>query len=211
MTTPNIKEGLEGIANEVLSDIQKEAETLILQAQKEAKEILKAAKVESDKIYTMILSETMAKASLEKRKIESTADVEARNRFLQVKEEIVELSFVKAQEKLNEFVQDEDEYFDFLVRSIEEAAVKIGEEQLIVQVNSRDKDWLSKGNLNSLSKKLNLSFELAVETLSCIGGSKVQAIDGKLVYDNTLENRFHLLKPTLRIEAAKILFQKEGS
>jgi vacuolar-type H+-ATPase subunit E/Vma4 len=44
-----------------------------------------------------------------------------------------------------------------------------------------------------------------------MGGCKVQTTDGKLVYDNTFENRIEQLKPTLRLEVAKILFQKEES
>jgi V/A-type H+/Na+-transporting ATPase subunit E len=125
MSSTKIKEGLEGIASEVIADVQKEAEIIILQAEKDSKEILKLAKDDSDKVYATIMAEAMAKASSEKRKINSKAEVEARNRLLQAKESLLNSTFEKAQIKLNKIV-DSDAYHELLIGLIEEAAKKIG-------------------------------------------------------------------------------------
>ena len=50
----SIKDGLLAITNEVLGDVQKEAEAIILAAENEAKETLKAAKEQADKNYQTI-------------------------------------------------------------------------------------------------------------------------------------------------------------
>ena len=208
MSTARIKEGLEGIATEVLADVQKEAETIILKAEKEAKEILKLSKDDSEKIYAMLMDEAVAKAFSEKRKIASKADVDARNQMLQVKETLLQSTFEKAQLRLTEIV-NEDTYNEILLRLIEDAAKKIGSKKLWIQVNSKDRTWLSKGNLDILSKRLRKDLMLSEEPISSIGGCRVQTIDGKLAFDNTFENRIQQLNPTLRFEVAKILFQKE--
>jgi V/A-type H+/Na+-transporting ATPase subunit E len=210
MSKARIKEGLEGIAREVLADVQKEADIIILKAEKEAKEILKVAKDDSDKIYATVMAEVVTKASSEKRKMDSKSDVDVRNRLLMVKDALVQTTFEKAQLRLNEFI-NEDTYHEFLLRLIEEASRKIGSKNLMVQVNSKDKVWLTQENIDILSKRLRLDLILAEETIPSMGGCKVQTTDGKLVYDNTFENRIEQIKPTLRLEVAKILFQKEES
>ena len=42
------------------------------------------------------------------------------------------------------------------------------------------------------------------------GGCKIETENGKITYDNTIDNRLRELKPTLRIEVAKILFGEEA-
>ena len=46
-----VKDGVSAIASEVLGDVQKEAEAIILAAENEAKETLRAAKEQADQNY----------------------------------------------------------------------------------------------------------------------------------------------------------------
>ncbi len=204
-----IKQGLTAIASEVLEEVRIEAEAIILDAEKEAKETLKAAKEEADKTYEDIVNEANAKSAGERRKIESLTQVETRNRLLQEKEALVDEAFDKTLAKLKDFVKTE-EYQSILEALILEAAKKMGSKSLVVYVNSKDKAWLEQGNLSNLSKKLRVGLKLADKAEECIGGCKVQTVDGKILYDNTLENRLQQFKPTLRLEVAKILFAKEA-
>ena len=64
----SIKDGLSAITNEVLGDVQKEAEAIILAAEKEAKETLKAAKEQADKNYQAIINEAKVKAKMKNEK-----------------------------------------------------------------------------------------------------------------------------------------------
>jgi vacuolar-type H+-ATPase subunit E/Vma4 len=43
-----------------------------------------------------------------------------------------------------------------------------------------------------------------------MGGCVIQTGDGKVTYDSTIDNRLKELKPNLRVEVAKILFEKEN-
>jgi len=205
----SIKDGLSAIASEVLDDVQKEAEAIILAAENEAKETLKAAKEQADQNYQAIINQAKTKAETERRKITSVTEVEMRNRLLQTKEDLVDNAFEKALVKLQDFVKTE-EYHEHLLKLIEKVAKRIASKNLLVQVNAEDKTWLTQDMLNRLSKKLRRELKLSDETEDFIGGCKIQTVDGKITYDSTMNNRLQELKSTLRVEVAKILFGKEA-
>jgi V/A-type H+-transporting ATPase subunit E len=208
LNVSRVKEGLSAIASEVLEDVLKEAEATISESEREAEKILKTAKEEAEKNYAAALNQATTKGEAEKLKIASLTAVEIRNRLLQTKETLVDESFQKALDSLKEFVKT-DKYNDYLLKLIEKGAEKIGSKKLIVHVNAKDKAWLMQNNLSRLSKKLSCQLNLSDQVEDCIGGFKVQSVDGKVIYDNTLENRLQELKPALRVEVAKILFGKE--
>jgi V/A-type H+-transporting ATPase subunit E len=204
----SVKDGLAAIANEVLGDVQKEAEAIISSSQNQAKETLKVAKQQADEKYKTIMNQATAKAEGEKRKIASVTEVEMRNQLLKSKEELVDIAFDKALARIKEFAAT-DEYNRYLLKLIEEVAKRIGQKKLAIQVNAKDKAWLTQDALNRLSKKLNCELTLLDQTEDYIGGFKIQTVDGKITYDSTLENRLGELRSVLRVEVAKILFGKE--
>ena len=191
----SIKDGLSAITSEVLDDVQKEAEAIILAAENEAKETLKAAKEQADQKYQTIINQAKTKAETERRKITSVTEVEMRNRLLQTKEDLVDNAFEKALVKLQDFVKTE-EYHEHLLKLIEEVAKRIDSKNLMVQVNAEDKTWLTQNMLNRLSKKPRRELKLSDENEDFIGGCKIQTVDGKITYDSTIDNRLQELKPT---------------
>ncbi len=200
-----VKTGISGIANEVIGDVQKEAETLILAAENQAKESLKVANEKAKENYRAIIVQAKHRAEAEKRKIASVAEVEVRNRLLQAKEDLVDAAFEKATEKLKNFAQS-SEYNDYLLTLIEDTAKKMGQKNLIVQVNAKDKGWLTQDMLEKTSEKIHSDLQLSEKTEDYIGGCKIQSGDGKIIYDATLDNRLEELKPQLRVQVAKQLF-----
>jgi V/A-type H+-transporting ATPase subunit E len=204
----SIKDGLSAVADEVLGDAQKEAEAIILAAENEAKQTLKAAKEQADQNYLSLMKQATAKVENERKKIASVTEVEIRNRLLETKKKLVDAVFVKALGKLEEFVTT-NEYHAYLLKLMEEMAVRVTQKNLVVHVNGKDKTWLNKKILNRISKKTSRQLKLSDETEDCIGGCKIQTLDGKITYDNTIDNRLRELRPTLRGEVAKILFGEE--
>ena len=201
----DVKDGLVAIAGEVLGDVQKEAEALILAAEKEAKKTLQAAKAQADQDYLTLVGQAKVKAEAEQRRIASLTEVEIRNRLLHAKEELVDKAFEMALVKLRDFVKT-PKYHEYLLKIVEEAAKRIGSKNLILHVNTDDKKWLTQERLQNLSEKLSLDIKLSDKTQVCIGGCKIQTEDGKVTYDNTLDSRLEELKSSLRTEVAKILF-----
>jgi V/A-type H+/Na+-transporting ATPase subunit E len=206
--TSDIKQGLVSITNEVTDDVQKEAEKIIQEAQKTAEDILKAAEVEAEKAYDTVINDAKSKADLEKRKIESATSVDIRNQLLVAKEQLVDSVFDKALVKLKQFVKSE-KYHDYLLELTKNAANVLGVKSMILHVNSEDMAWL-KQNKETFAKKARVQFKIAEEPETCFGGLRVESEDGKIFYDNTIDNRVKQLKSTLRGEVAKILFEKEA-
>jgi V/A-type H+-transporting ATPase subunit E len=204
----SVKEGLPAIANEVLVEVQKEAESIVLTAKNDSKEALKVAKQQADKNYESILSQAVARAEAEKKRIASVTEVEMRNYLLQAKEEMVDAAFEKALVRLKEFVATE-EYQHYLLKLIREVAKELGQKSLLIQVNAKDKAWLTQEDLDRISKKQNCELKIMDETEDFIGGFKTQTFDGKITYDSTIDNKLYELKPQLRVEIAKIMFKEE--
>lgn len=204
----SIKPGVSAIANDVIGDVQKEAEAEILAAENEAKATLKSAKEQADQIYRVIIYQAKTNAEAEKRKIASLSEVEMRNRLLQTKEDLVDIAFEKALVELKNFVETED-YHDYLVKLIQRAAEKMGTNIMVVQVNPKDNNWLTQDLLKRLSKKCHCELRLSDKTEDYLGGCVIQSEDGKIIYDATIDNRLLELKPVLRVELAKILFGEE--
>lgn len=200
-----VKNGVSAIASEVLGDVQKEADAIILAAEKEAKETLKAAKEQANKNYQSVISQTKVKAEAETRKIASVTEVDMRNHLLQTKEDLVDATFKKALVNFQNFVKT-DEYHAYLLKIIENACKRIGQKNLLLQLSSKDEEWLTQDMLKRLSKKLHCELTLSGETGNYIGGCLIQTADGKITYDITIDNRLQELKPVLRVEVAKILF-----
>jgi vacuolar-type H+-ATPase subunit E/Vma4 len=88
-------------------------------------------------------------------------------------------------------------------------AKRIGQKDLVVQVNPKDSALLSEDVLKRLSKKAHVELRLSEKTEDCVGGCIIQTADGKMIYNNTIDNRLEELKPTLRVEVAKILFKED--
>ncbi len=208
MSVPSVKDGLSAIAQEVLEDVRTEAENLIATSEKNAKQTLLAAKNEAEKDYQTIIGQGKSKTDAEKRRIASLTEVEMRNQLLQTKEALVEAAFEKALSQLKAFTETE-EYRHYLLMLIEKSAKAIGSKNLTVHINAKDKKWLTQRKLDLLSARLRLELNLAKTNEEVAGGCKLEAADGKVVSDNTLENRLEELKPILRVEVARILFGKE--
>jgi V/A-type H+-transporting ATPase subunit E len=204
----SIKRGLTEIANEILEDVKNNAEIIIRDAEKKAEKILRDAKTEAEQSRDRLLAETKEKAESEQKKKESLTALEIKNKGLQVKEEYINAVFDKAHTRLKQFV-DSESYPDYLLEFIEEAVKKIESDKLVVYVNSKDREWLANGKIDEISEKLNVNLTLANETESCLGGCIVKTPDGNLLHDNTFEKRLQSLKPSLRLDIAKILFETE--
>jgi V/A-type H+-transporting ATPase subunit E len=201
----SIKNGISSISDEVVGDAQKEAEAKILAAEKEAKETLHAAKREGDEKYRELVAHAKARAESERRKIASVTEVEMRNLLLGTKEELVNIAFEKAVAKFKSFIET-DEYHAYLLKLIEDIAQKIGGNDLVVEVNAADASWLTQEMLTPLSKKLKAELKLVKSNEQFIGGCIIQTGNGKIIYNSTIDNRLQELKPSLRVEVAKILF-----
>jgi len=202
----DVKNSVSAIATEVIGAAEKEAEMVLSDAENTAKETLLVATEKADKLRQEILHQANAKIASETRKVASVTEVDIRNSLLQAKDDSVDEAFEKALTCLKDFVTSE-KYPDYLFKIIEAAAKQLGQKSLILQVNAKDHKWLTQHALATLSVKLQLDLRLSEKIENYIGGCRIHTIDDKLVFDATLDSKLQELKPSLRVEVAKKMFE----
>jgi len=205
----SVSRGLSNIAKEILEDVEKEAETLILKAELQAKKILEEAEKEAEKRYKSIVEASKEKIEAERKEEDTLFEIEAKNRLLQVKEKIVDEVFERTLSRLREYVSTQD-YENCLTRLIIEASKKINSKELIIQLNENDHRRLTEDRLEDISKEIGVKLVKSDRVIKCIGGVIVKSSNGKIVVNNTFENRLNMLKPVLRVKIAKRLFKEES-
>ena len=204
----NISRGLASITKEILEDAERDARNIISRAEAEAERILKHAKEEAERRYEEIVRKGKERIKDKKRQAISLFELETKNNLLEAKEEIIEEVYDEAIKRLRQYTLTE-EYTNCIFRLIREASRQINSDALIIRLNERDHQILTKKRLDELSRKLGVKIIKSDEKINCTGGVVVTSIDGKIIVDNTFENRLRILKDSLRTKIAKILFEEE--
>ena len=131
---------------------------------------------------------------------------------LEAREEVIDKSFKKAEEKLTKISSSESaEYIESLKNIISEAALEIGGGELIVLLKSEDvakiADSISSIE-NDVKEKTGNETKLEIgENINTIGGAIIKTKNGDIEVNNTIEARMLRFKKSLRLEVAQILFK----
>ncbi len=205
----SVSRGLLSIAKEVLADVEKEAESMILKAESQAERILDEAEKAAKERYSSITKEGEERIKTERTERTVLFEIETENRLLQAQEEIVNEIFERTLSHLREYVSTR-EYQECLTRLIIEACGKINADKMVIQLNQNDYAALTEERLGNISKEAGVKLVKSDKPINIIGGVIVKSPDGKIVVDNTLENRLNTLKPNLRVKIANLLFREES-
>jgi V/A-type H+-transporting ATPase subunit E len=204
--------GTEKIVSSIMSDAQVKADSILEEAEKESNSILE----EGDKIALMekekILEDSKKQSTMRYQQIISEAKMNSRRMELDAREEVIEDSFKKAEEKLVEIASSNSvDYLESLKEIVNEAALEIGGGELIIHVKQEDVAKISE-SLSSLEMDIKnktsneTKFEIG-ENINTIGGAIVKTKNGDIEVNNTIEARLQRYKKSLRSEVARILFK----
>jgi vacuolar-type H+-ATPase subunit E/Vma4 len=101
-------------------------------------------------------------------------------------------------------IQKRPDYDQIAANLLREALVQLRVKKAEVRADKTTAQLLKKGPLRELSRELDGEFDSGDELEEGIG-IVVNAADGKLHYDNTLETRLQRLEGTLRAAVYKML------
>jgi vacuolar-type H+-ATPase subunit E/Vma4 len=199
----------EGIRQKALTQVQQ----ILSNAEKEAKTVIEKAKSE-------VKEEAGRRAKVEKviirRKIVGSAELEGRKAILKARDEVMSKVFKAVEAKLRDLARKRSsDYEKVLFNLIKEGVTKIGERRLIIAANERDMEYL-KGELKAFQRRLSkelgydVRLEVANDPYDCMGGVVVFNADKTKVFYNTLEGRLLKLWDALKLEVNKILFTREN-
>jgi V/A-type H+-transporting ATPase subunit E len=204
--------GTEKIVSSILSDAKFKADSILEEAKKKSNSILeegeKVALMEKEKI----LEDGKKLSTMRYQQIISEAKMNSRRMELDAREEVIEESFKKAEEKLGEIASsDSAKYKESLNEIIMEAALEIGGGKLVIFLKQEDvskiSDSISSIELDIKEKTGNETNLEIGKNINTIGGAIIKTKNGEIEVNNTIEARMQRYKKSLRSEVARILFK----
>jgi V/A-type H+-transporting ATPase subunit E len=194
---------IEMLSRAILTEARDEAEQIKAEAREKAEAIRKRAREQAEQERKAILDRAREDAERLRGQAVATAQLKARSVQLTDREQLLDRVFKTVRERLAE-VQNRPDYDQIAAQLLREALTQLRVNKAQVHADKATQAILEKGTLAELSRELQGEFTVA-DPLEEGTGIIVDAADGKLHYDNTLETRLQRLEGTLRASVYKML------
>jgi V/A-type H+/Na+-transporting ATPase subunit E len=193
---------VEMLERAILTEARDEAEQIKTEAREKADAIRKRAQEQAESERRAILEHAKQDAERLRGQAVATAQLKARSVQLSKREQLLDSVFRAVKEKLPE-IQKRPDYDQIAAMLLREALTQLRVNKAEIRADESTQKFLKK-SLDEISKELKGEFTSG-DTLEEGAGVVVDAGDGKLHYDNTLETRLNRLQNTLRSAVYQIL------
>jgi V/A-type H+-transporting ATPase subunit E len=197
------EEDIEMLSRAILKEADVDAEQLREDAKTKADAILQRAREEAEKERNQILEQAQQEAERLRSQVVANAQLKARTMELEHREKLLDRVFDAARQKLPA-VQKRADYNKLATQLLREALVQLKASKAHIQADEATRKILSNGTLADLSKELNAEIIMG-DPLEEGLGVVVDASEGHLHFDNTLETRLRRLQSSLRSAAYHVL------
>jgi V/A-type H+/Na+-transporting ATPase subunit E len=208
MVTRATEENIEPLTRAILKEAEVDAKQMREEAQARADDIRQRAQQEAEKARREILDKAQQEADRLRSQTVSSAQLKARTMQLESREKLLDRVFQAAREKLAD-IQKRPDYDQLAAMLLREALVQLRVNKAQIRADPATRAILEKKALNEISSELKGEFTFA-DNLEQGSGVVIEAADGKLHYDNTLETRLQRLQSTLRSSVHKILMGEQS-
>jgi vacuolar-type H+-ATPase subunit E/Vma4 len=203
MVTRATDESIEPLTRAILKEAEVDAQQMREEAKAKADAIRQRAAEEAEKVKREILDRAGQEAERLRSQSLSSAQLKARTMQLEQRERLLDRVFQAAREKLGE-VQKRADYDQLAALLLREALTQLRVNKAEIHADPTTRALLEKKALKEISSELNGEFTLA-DNLEEGRGVVVDAGEGRLHYDNTLETRLQRLQSSLRASVYKLL------
>lgn len=194
---------IEMLERAILTEARDEAEQIKAEAKEKADAIRKRAQERAEEERKAILDRAREDAERLRGQAVATAQLKARSLELAHREQLLDRVFKAVKEKLPE-VQKRPDYDQIAAMLLREALTQLRVKKADTRADETTQKSLQKSAMNEISKELDGEFSITGALEEGIG-VVVDAADGKLHYNNTLETRLNRLQSTLRSSVYQIL------
>jgi len=208
MVTRATDENIEPLSRAILKEAEVDAQQMREEAQTKADAIRRRAQEEAEKVRREILDRAQQEAERLRSQSLSGAQLKARTMQLEQREKLLDRVFQAAREKLAD-VQKRPDYDQLAVMLLREALTQLRVTKAEIHADQATRALLEKKAIKDLSSELNGQFTVA-DNLEEGRGVVVDAGEGRLHYDNTLETRLQRLQSTLRSSVYKMLMGEQS-
>jgi V/A-type H+-transporting ATPase subunit E len=209
-----LSEALELIKSEITRRAREESEKIIMDAEREAQSILSKAEAKAREV---MMASVKPEVEVMRRRILGSAMLEGRKMMLKAKHELVLKVLNAAEEKLRRIAEGGGgvDYGEVLFHLLKEAVSGLGEEEVQVSANERDRSYLNR-NLDRIGERLSrelgrrVKLTVADNPLNCIGGVVVKSKDGLRLFNNTLDGRLLKMREALKGKILGVILGSGG-
>jgi V/A-type H+-transporting ATPase subunit E len=194
---------IEMLERAILTEAREKADQIKAEAKEKVEAIRKRAQERAEAERKAILDRAQQDAERLRGQAVATAQLKARSLELAHREQLLERVFKAVKEKLPE-IQKRPDYDQIAAMLLREALTQLKPKKAEIRADEIAQKALKKDALHDISKELDGEF-IIVGTLEEGIGVVVDAADGKLHYDNTLETRLSRLQGALRSSVYQIL------
>ena len=194
---------VEMLARAILTEARDEAEQIKAEAKEKVDAIRKRAQAQAEEERKAILERAQEDAERFRSQAMATAQLKTRSMQLENREKLLDRVFEEVKKQL-EAVKKRPDYDAIATLLLREALTQLRVTKAEVRADVSTQKALKKGALDEISKELKGEFTLG-KALDEGTGILVDASDGKIHYDNTLETRLNRLQSTLRSSVYKVL------
>lgn len=197
----------EDILKKIREDSRKEVERIKKEAGEKAERVLEEVGGKTDSIKKNIRHDAQVSLQDEKKRILTMANLEARKKVLEKKQDLVEEAFQKALDHLKHL---SDKEYQRAVKELLLRAAESGEEEVII---SPEEKRLTSALLNEVNEELRSKggpgkLKFSSEKREFQGGFILKA--GRKEFNSTFNSLFQEKREELEAEVAGILFQAVG-
>lgn len=186
----------------ILTEARDDAEQIKAAAKEKADAIRQRAQGQAEAERKAILDRAQEDAERLRGQAVATAQLKSRSLQLDHREQLLDRVFKAVKENLPH-VQKRTDYDEIAAMLLREAITQLRVNKAEVRADETTQKALKK-SLDEISKELNAELTIG-DVLEEGTGVVVDAADGKLHYDNTLETRLNRLQGTLRSTVYQML------
>jgi V/A-type H+-transporting ATPase subunit E len=208
MVTRAAEENIEPLTRAILKEAEVDAQQIREEAKKRADEIRQRGQVEAEKVRREILDRAQQEADRSRSQNLASAQLKARTLQLEHREKLLDRIFQAAKERVTE-IQKRPDYDQLAGQLLREALVQLRVNKAEIRADQATRAVLEKKALRDISSELKGQFTLA-DNLEEGTGVVIDAADGKLQYDNTLETRLQRMQSSLRASVYKVLMGEQS-
>lgn len=198
-----IEENISALERTILSEARAESDQIRDDAKSKADAIRQRAQEQANAVSKEILERAKEEATRLQSQALATNQLKARTLRLEHRERLLDRVFKTVRQQLPA-VQKQDDYDQIVIRLIQEALTQLNVGKAQVRADQSTLKILRNSALEKISTEMKAELTLG-KVLEQGIGVVVEASDGHLHYDNTLETRLNRLQSGLRSSVYRIL------
>jgi V/A-type H+-transporting ATPase subunit G/H len=199
----SIDDNIETLSRAILNEARTEADQVLAAARSKADEIRRKGEAQAAEERSRILERARQEVGRVHSQAIANARLKARSLQYQRREQVLDRVFESAREQISGILSW-SEYEEIAAKLVKEGIRQINSPRVRVRMDTATARKLNQQALAKIAAEMNVEIEIG-KALEQGTGVIVESETGRMVFDNTLENRLNRLQNTLRSPVYQML------